>query len=173
MNIGFGCNQFEIAVYIANRPNMAEYQDIHAITPLQKGEIYAIGQACGNGWRKVFNVYAKVIYALDQQQYGHLQQHNSWQQFRDQQLLQQTSKTALLFTPPQITNNSKTIHIICGRTHAKHLIDSNQLHSQLVWLNQEFAIDKSQRIIVCPYFDYRQLSNLKIDYLSELIKSLD
>jgi hypothetical protein len=31
-----------------------------------------------------------------------------------------------------------------------------------VWLDDEFAIDKEHNLIVCPYFDYRQLSNNKI-----------
>lgn len=179
-NIGFGSEQFDIGVYIANRPNMLEYQQINGIIPLTENEIYAIGQACGNGWRKVFNVYAKVIFALNKQSFGYLQhglkQGNSWQAFRDAHLLQQHSKTALIFDAPRLdepkSTNNKTIHIICGRTHAKDLINSGKLTSQLKWLNEEFAVDPSQRLIVCPYFDYRQLSNIKIDYLSKLIDSI-
>ena len=185
-NIGFGCQAFEIGVYIANRPNMLEYQDIDTIVPLTGNEIYTIGQACGNGWRKVFNVYAKFIFALNKKAFSHLQQGATWQVFRDKHLLQSNSKTALLFSPPKITADSNTIHIICGRTYAKELrtyakelrtyskdsINSGKLDSQLTWLNEEFAVDQSQRLIVCPYFDYRQLSNVKIDYLCELIDQL-
>lgn len=182
-NIGFGSPTFEIGVYIANRPNMLEYQQLEGITPLTENEIYTIGQACGNGWRKVFNVYAKVIFALNPRSFGHLQQGlaqgASWQSFRDKHLLQQHSETALLFSPPEtnylktkVSQSQNTIHIICGRTYAKELINSGKLNSQLTWLNEEFAVDPSQRLIVCPYFDYRQLSNIKIDYLSQLIDSI-
>ena len=172
VNIGFGCQAFEIGVYIANRPNMLEYQDINAIVPLTDNEIYTIGQACGNGWRKVFNVYAKFIFALNKKTFSHLQQGETWQVFRDKHLLQSDSRTALLFSSPKLTADSNTIHIICGRTYSKNLINSGKLNSQLTWLNEEFAVDQSQRLIVCPYFDYRQLSNIKIDYLCELIDQL-
>jgi hypothetical protein len=39
-------------------------------------------------------------------------------------------------------------------------------------LDNDFAINRSLKIIVCPYFDYRQLSNIKIERLAELIVSL-
>lgn len=176
VNIGFGAQQFNFAVYIANRPNLAEYQDIGSVVSLQKNEIYSIGQACGNGWRKVFNVYAKLLYALESTSINQVfvdyrKGCSCWQELRDQYLLQANSDSALLFSPPQLSVNSNTIHIICGRTYAKQLI-SQGLDTQLSWLDQEFAIDHQQNIIVCPYFDYRQLSNIKIIRLVELIKEL-
>jgi len=60
-NIGLGCNKFTFAVYIANQPNMLEYQQLSELSPLTTSEIFTIGQTCGNGWRKVFNVYAKLL----------------------------------------------------------------------------------------------------------------
>ena len=177
-NIGFGSQTHEIAVYIANKPPLPQYQHLEQLTPLTKGEITYIGNECGNGWRKVFNVYAKLLYALNQQKFNFSNLAPTWQQYRDNFLLQANSKTALLFGPPS-TNSSPTIsqqnviHIIMGRTYAKSLISTQALNVDLTWLNHEFAINQSQRIIVCPYFDYRQLSNIKIQYLAELINTLN
>jgi len=59
-----------------------------------------------------------------------------------------------------------------GRTYAKSLVNSQLLTAPLTWLDDEFAINKEARVIVCPYFDYRQLSNIKIVRLAQLMKSL-
>ncbi|MCC5452377.1 hypothetical protein LMJ53_11655 [Rheinheimera sp. UJ51] len=169
--IGFGDPQAQICVYVAKRPPMQEYAALNHIQPLSTGEIAAINQACGNGWRKVFNVYAKLLFTLDKRQFTFQQTADSWQQFREQQLLQIGSNTALLFSLPQFAVNRHAIHIIAGRTHAKALLDAG-LAAQLQWLNHEFAIDRQQRLLVCPYFDYRQLNNEKIQQLSTLISEL-
>lgn len=169
---GFGCPQYQLAVYIGNQPNMIEYQNLVKIQSLTTGEITAIGQACGNGWRKVFNVYAKLIFALNPNTIDLKGRSSNWQQYRDAQLLQKNSFTALLFSAPELSSAKQTIHIICGKTHANYLIESQQLAAGLNWLDHEFAIDKLNRLIVCPYFDYRQLSNIKIERLSKLIDSL-
>jgi hypothetical protein len=173
-NIGFGDPHFNFAVYIANKPNMLEYQKLDIVLPLVEGEINIINQACGNGWRKVFNVYAKVLYCLDSQFYDYSIVTATWQNYRDAYLLQAKSQTALLFSPPQLicstqNSNNKTVHIICGKGHAKALIKSDVLVDKLIWLDDEFAIDRQNRLIVCPYFDYRQLSNTKIKRLADLL----
>ena len=142
------------------------------MTSLSQGELSTIGQQCGNGWRKVFNVYSKLLFALDPQLFEFQQQASTWQTYRDQHLLQRSSATALLFTPPILTTSENTIHIIMGRTYAKQLVNTNQLNVPLTWLDNEFAINEQHRVIVCPYFDYRQLSNIKIARLAVLIKQL-
>ena len=177
-DIGFGTDDYQIAVYIANRPPVYEYQQLSQLTALTSGEIAYIGQHCGNGWRKVFNVYAKLLYALDKQQFNFASLAPTWQQYRDDFLLQTDSKTSLLFSVPLLKStkknlNQKVIHIIMGRTYAKHILSTGALDIELVWLNNEFAINRAQRVIVCPYFDYRQLSNVKIEWLAELIKELN
>ncbi|PKH88005.1 hypothetical protein CXF79_15470 [Colwellia sp. Bg11-28] len=172
MNIGFGDNDFSFAVYIANKPNMLEYQSLFEVTSLVKGEINVINQACGNGWRKVFNVYAKLLYALDKKHFDYSDITPTWQGYRDKYLLQTQSKTALLFSPPQLVPSVERVHIICGKGHAKALIDSGKLVANLSWLDDEFAIDRDNKLIVCPYFDYRQLSNIKIERLADLLSEL-
>lgn len=171
-NIGLGCTNFTIAVYIGNKPNMLEYKQLSLISPITSGEINAINAACGNGWRKVFNVYAKLLYALDKKHFDYLALAPTWQKYRDSFLLQHNSQTALLFSPPQPSTNKASLHIICGKTYAKHLLATNQLAANFIWLDDEFALDKTQNLIVCPYFDYRQLSNIKIEKLACLLREL-
>ncbi|NQZ88317.1 MAG: hypothetical protein HRT54_12160 [Colwellia sp.] len=171
-DIGLGCTDFTIAVYIGNKPNMPEYQQLTHISPLTSGEINAINQACGNGWRKVFNVYAKLLYALDKKNFLYSEVAPTWQKYRDSFLLQPHSQTALLFSPPLISTAKESLHIICGKTYVKHLLATGQLVANLIWLDEEFAIDKTQNLVVCPYFDYRQLSNIKIEKLANLLKNI-
>lgn len=171
-NIGFGDSNFQIAVYIANRPAMYEYQNLDYVLPLVGGEIASINQACGNGWRKVFNVYAKVLFALDKAQFEFSKHTKTWQTYRDKYLLQGQDSTALLFSAPELISGKNKLHIICGKGHAKTLINSEQLVAELEWLDDEFAISRNNNLIVCPYFDYRQLSNIKIERLATLIKTL-
>lgn len=167
--IGLGCQNFNFAVYIGNTPAMPEYQGMRTVNPLIYGEISSIGQACGNGWRKVFNVYAKLLYSLNKNDFSFSQLAPGWQQYRDSFLLQSGSNTALLFSPPQLDPDAYKYHIICGKTYAKQLLDSGKLKARLNWLDEEFAVDRKHRLIVCPYFDYRQLSNIKIARLAELL----
>ncbi len=169
---GLGSHKFDIAVYIANTPATPEYQELTQVSALTSGEITAIGQACGNGWRKVFNVYAKLLHALPKEHFSYANLTSTWQQYRDKYLLQSNSRTALLFSPPCINSENKSLHVICGRTYAKQLINNGDLKAQLTWLDEEFAIDKKNRVIVCPYFDYRQLSNIKISRLVVMLTAL-
>jgi len=169
---GLGDPLAQFKVYIANRPDFSEYPSLATVKPLCVGEIQEIGRACGNGWRKVFNVYAKLVFALNTECIVSLHQAQSWQNFREHTLLQRSSNTSLLFSCPQITEvknkSNKTVHIIMGKTYAK----SHSLPHSLIWLDNEFAVDPENRLLICPYFDYRQLSNIKIIRLVELIKQL-
>lgn len=174
--IGLGCPECQIAVYIENTPAMMNYQLLTEITPVMPGEITAIGKACGNGWRKVFNVYAKLLFTLDTRLFNLVDSTSCWQNYRDQRLLQTNSDTALLFSPPkpfpQDKHDLRSFHIIMGRTYAKRLISEDKLTASLTWLDHEFAINQEHRVIVCPYFDYRQLSNLKIEKLANIMASM-
>ncbi|MDP4983664.1 DUF6942 family protein [Pseudoalteromonas tunicata] len=165
--IGLGCPNFDIAVYIANRPLIEPYPFLASLHSLSHDEIAHIGKHCGNGWRKVFNVYAKLLYSLDNKHFAQFQTEPTWQAYRDKTLLQTGSGTALLFSAPILKPHRNTIHIICGRTYANELQRTAQINSSWVWLNDEFAIDKNNKVIVCPYFDYRQLSNIKIEFLAQ------
>jgi hypothetical protein len=73
---GLGDQYAQFNVYIANIPAFSEYSSLGCIKPLSSGEIHAIGLACGNGWRKVFNVYAKLLFALNDENTVSLQGHH-------------------------------------------------------------------------------------------------
>jgi hypothetical protein len=197
IEIGLGCDDFLIAVYIGNRPSHESCSSLESISPLRSGEIKNIGDSCGNGWRKVFNVYAKFQFSLGTAIKTFDAGFSSWQEYRDRQLLQPGSQTALLFSPPNLNNQPtkhgssleahpsapteskknrnkevkhvSIIHIICGKGYAKQLLDENQLKADFTWLDAEFAVDYQNNCFVCPYFDYRQLSNVKIERLIKLI----
>ncbi len=168
---GFGDNKAQFCVYLANKPAMPEYQQLDSVMALAPGDIDRIYRHCGNGWRKIFNVYAKLLFALDKHQFSYAQHASSWQEFRDNLLLQKHSNTALLFSPPLFDlalQQHNTIHIIAGRTYAKQLL-AEGLNAQLQWLNEEFAIDPNRKLLVTPFFDYRQLNNEKIGYTAALL----
>lgn len=170
--IGLGDHSFDVAVYVTKAPPMPYFETLQQLTPMDNGQINSINQHCGNGWRKVFNVYAKVLFALPSEYYSFAKQAVNWQAYRDELLLQRQSGTALLFSAPELTEHKNQLHIIAGRTHAKALLQQGKLNAQFDWLDDEFAIDIANNIIVCPYFDYRQLSNSKIARLSELVAQL-
>lgn len=164
---GLGNGEATMRVYMANRPAIAWLQSDTGVLPMTPGDIASIGKECGNGWRKVFNVYAKLLFAVSRECISFAGSYSSWQAYRDNELLQANMSTALLFSEPT-WSYPNAVTIIMGRTYAKSL----SLPKSLIWLNDEFAVDKSTRTIVCPYFDYRQLSNIKIVYLVALIEEL-
>ncbi|MGL4475275.1 MAG: DUF6942 family protein [Shewanella sp.] len=182
---GLGDPKALLKVYIENRPQFMGLEQLNCVQPLVTGEIAAIAGACGNGWRKVFSVYAKLMFAIKYDVSRERHNYHCWQDYRDQALLQACSDTALLFsapldvtslplgaslTEPELSTNP--VHIIMGRTYAKQLIARGLITAELDWLDNEFAIDRAQRLLVCPYFDYRQLTNVKLARLAELIDSL-
>ena len=167
--VGFGAAHAAIRVYVKNRPNLMQFQQLDELLPLNKHAIEQINAEAGNGWRKVFNVYAKWLfnlqpYCIDTSAF------DSWQALRDEVLLGELSNTALLFSHPDFS--TPALHIIAGKQYAKELANDNRLGINLIWLDHEFALDKTNNLVVCPYFDYRQLSNIKIQRLCDLITEL-
>ncbi len=169
--IGLGDINYQIAFYVEHTPPSVYYQHLSQIEPLQDQQIAWFGNEFGNGWRKQFNVYAKFIYQLAQPDLCNTKQIASWQAYRDSLLLKKNSGTALLFSPPNL-ENQHAIHIIAGRTYARQLISTHKITANLEWLNDEFAIDKANNLIVSPFLDYRQLSNIKIEKLVSLVTVL-
>lgn len=170
-NVGLGAKQFELAIYIANRPPIDDYPKLSSLRGVAKGELQHITSNCSNHWRKVFNVYAKFLLALDNAMKGNeavfsKRDITTWQHYRDNQLLQPNSREALLFSPPDL-HRKNTVHIIAGKTYARDLA----LDVGLTWLDSYFAINKENSVIVSPYLDYRQLSNARIEQLAALVKA--
>lgn len=166
--IGLGNKNASLQVYIENIPPLEMYQQLAQVRAMNTGEISMIADLTGNHWRKIFNVFAKLLFELQPQHYP------SWQTLRDEHLLQANSEQLLLFSPPEQSNTNhqsklpNVITIIMGKMYA----DKLGLAEQALWLNEVFAINKETKTIICPYFDYRQLSNVKISQLVNLIKQL-
>ena len=161
--VGFGNNRCSVGVYIANRPDMEGYRDLKQLHPLSPGEIDQIVKETGNHWRKIFNVSAKFMFQLLSASDEKDSLPNTWQEYRDSVLFQNHSPVSLLFSPPR-TDQNHMIHIVAGRTYATELGLTD-----LIWIDEEFAISENRKQIVCPYLDYRQLSNAKITRLVELV----
>jgi hypothetical protein len=166
--IGLGSATPHIHFYIGNRPMIDHYPQLHHRQPLAIGEIAHITKHTSNHWRKVFNVYAKFLF-----EWYSLQRRanipDTWQSYREHELFQAHSREALLFSAPdfaQVSNDH--FHIVAGKTYAASL----RLPS-LIWLDAHFAINKACRLIVSPYPDYRQLSNMRIAQLIDIMRSFD
>jgi len=169
---GFGATNATINVYIENIPPLPEYQELSSVNALQPGDVARIGQLTGNHWRKIFNVFAKLLFEYSPQNF------TSWQLLRDEYLLQVNSNEQLLFSPVSFDElkekqnadqTNHTISLIMGKTYANKL----GIDEHCYWLSESFAINTKKRIIICPYFDYRQLSNIKITQLVQLMKQLE
>ncbi|WP_430462865.1 DUF6942 family protein [Thalassolituus sp. LLYu03] len=189
--IGLGNAGAGFQVYIENRPPLPQYQNLTELRAMQPGEIAAIAQETGNHWRKIFNVYAKLVFAVNPAGFSR------WQDLRDQQLLQQGSGQALLFSPPDVSVKTAgdtqsgsgqpgTVRLLLARKYADALgltVDEVKVsHSSgrgdwageegrsWRWLDADFAVHKASGLILCPYFDYRQLSDVRIQRLVSWLK---
>lgn len=178
--IGLGDDSASIKVYIANRPPLLEYEELEWMKPMTGGEIKRIADQTGNHWRKVFNVYAKFVCELDSKlKQFETADFSTWQEYRDQRLLQTHSNLALMFSPPVLGDN-ETIPIVMGKGYFKDLGFEPDDIEGMSWEGSmnadgsegDFAIWPEKKLIMCPYFDYRQLSNIKIEKLVGLVASL-
>ena len=61
---GLGSEEASIRVFMANRPDYPLTGPAGQLLPANGTLIENINRECGNGWRKVFNVYAKWVFAL-------------------------------------------------------------------------------------------------------------
>lgn len=160
---GIGNANALIQLYIENPPPLDQYKQLTYIKPIESNEIPEIAQSTGNHWRKIFNVLAKLVHELEQTSF------NTWQSLRDMTLLQRSSNYCLRFDAPIRRDLSKqNVHIIIGKTYATQLGFADACY----WLTPYFAINEKEQVIICPYFDYRQLTNEKISQLVKLIKPL-
>ena len=167
--IGLGNPNAKLVFYIRNRPPLTFYQSLTSVRPLVAGDIAHIGRETGNHWRKIFNVYAKLLFELAPNNFP------TWQYLRDNALLQTQSDHCILFSAPKLSSvisaevpANKKLHIILGKGYAEQLGFNNDC----TWLSHDFAIIPKFGVIICPYFDYRQLSNKKISQLTGLIQKL-
>lgn len=161
-DIGIGDPGAWIRVHCPNRPPMPEYGRRTTLLPAAPGELDTLVAVTGNHWRKIVNLYAKLIHALDPQ-YGR------WQDDRDNRLLQAGSGTALLFSEPAPLDQALTL--VMGKTYAQACGLTEDRIPDLMPDPEGIRVSPSQRLILTPYFDYRQLSNARLAALATLIQA--
>ncbi|GLQ31814.1 DUF6942 family protein [Litoribrevibacter albus] len=121
----------------------------------------------GNNWRKIFNIYAKLAFSLDIE----VNETKTWQDYRDQHLLNSEGAFQLVCLGDASLKtylqgiSDQTVVLITGKKCAESVGLLDDAH----WLDRDFAQVIGTRWLVCPYFDYRQLSNIKLERLVELI----
>lgn len=165
--IGLGGKNAVVRVYIDKRPNREDYLQLDRLRGVNQGEIYDIGQDFGNGWRKVFNLLAKLMFSLTSARVTSTKDCKTWQMFRDRQCLWGDTEHALLFSLP--CQNEDGVNIIMGKTYGMNLVEKGMLPNDFVWLDAHFALSQSSRTIISPYFDYRQLTNERLQILVSLV----
>lgn len=138
---------------------------IHPLTLEWRELINKIG---GNNWRKIFNTYAKLCHLLGLDH----KSLETWQDYRDNYLLGSEGAFQLLcfgnkdeLRKQADLLSEEMLVLITGKKCAEAIGVSERLY----WLDQSFAQVIGRNWLVCPYFDYRQLSNIKIEQLVELI----
>jgi hypothetical protein len=135
-----------ITLYIPNRPNLEQYIKKRGLKNLKMNEISFIISECGNHWRKIFSIYAKICFHFNPVT-------DSWQDYRDTILLTKKCIASISFSKKVIQDS--TIVILSGK-------ESWKLDEGL-----------SKNIFKTPYFDYRQFPNSEIDKLLSNIKRID
>lgn len=171
--IGLGPEQFNVAIYLPHTPPSHFTQSLMTLRPLAEGELTTLITDGGNHWRKIINLAAKLGAAL-QPEWS-----LPWQDYRDQQLCRSTSDIALLFSaPPRIALDqaprssapygTRAVSIVCGHGYCGRCYDGVEFQA----INEDFSVNRAYKLIDSPYFDYRQLSNVKLDCLAALTQSL-
>jgi hypothetical protein len=161
--IGLGSLPSDLIVCIGNRPPIEALEKLTTIRPLANNEITSMVEQTGNHWRKIFNIFAKLMFELEPK---HAM---TWQQYRDEQLLQRGNQAALLFSnPSSFVKQGNAIVLISGKQYAEQL----GLLKDCIPLDNGFFQNPNHRLIITPYFDYRQLSNAKLLDLVKIIKNM-
>jgi len=164
-DVGLGDPHAQLRVYLANRPDLEPFAYPGYILALAEGDIAMINAHEGNHWRKIFNVLAKFLFEL---KFSGTEGFSRWQDYRDQRMLQPGSNIALCYGKPHRDMNTRQSlpNILMGKQFAQESGFFSTDGAQ--WLTKDFAINQNGWI-VCPYFDYRQLSDEKIRYLTTLL----
>lgn len=155
--IGLGDQNAVLTLCLGKCPPLPEYQQLEQVRPLQPGELQSLVAQCSNDWRKIVNLLAKCIWQWQETGFSR------WQDYRDQRLLQAGSSVALWFTDPVLSAPDHGWTLIAGHGYA------DRMQLPLEWLDQNFARVPGQPWLVTPYFDYRQLSNAKVEQLVEYL----
>lgn len=156
---GLGPSKPALFIYLPHFPPCDHLQALDCIRTAEPGELKQIGIEAGNHWRKIINISAKLGFLLDSKGYP------DWQTWRDELHCQEGSSIALIYAADRLKLNSmearNAIHIVSGHSYC------NELCGNLAFerFDEDFQVCRSPRVIDSPYFDYRQLSNAKLEIL--------
>jgi hypothetical protein len=178
MVLKIGAENPKCIVYCENKPNIEFLGPLHGCTEILVGDtprqvsINKIVEHNGNHWRKIFNIYSKIAWALFSDQTS------SWQQYREQELLREGSDTLLVTTRnlevDLIESNAEAIHLVMGKDYFRQML--------AMWPTNNFKVEDASyqsirafklngiHIVNTPYFDYRQFPNKAIDKLVAYFK---
>lgn len=160
--IGIGDPDAWIHIHCPHRPPLAKYEERTTLLPAAPQELEQLVAQTGNHWRKIINLYAKLMHELSAT-------YAQWQHYRDNLLLQENSGTALVFSMPETTQLRLTL--IMGQAYATQCgISETRFPDLRPWQNN-FRYSLSHQLILTPYFDYRQLSNKALSELAGLIEA--
>lgn len=150
-------------LYLPNRPPMTEFAEARLISELVPGDIHSIIAATGNHWRKIFSIFAKLSFSLDNQGC------KTWQDYREQLLLTTCGREKICFEPVICSDNPSDIHLIAGKNHfAKFGLSADHFTP----IDTEGRILRFENIFLTPYFDYRQFPNALIEQLTQTLKAM-
>ena len=154
MKIGIGVEQPKLVLYIQNRPPLEYFTDLNSYRSANKNEICDIIDQCGNHWRKIFSIFAKLAFATTHHEC------NSWQEYRDNILLTQNGHEAIIFQNKLQVFPCEAHHLICGKTFFDEFnFDENEFHN----LDENEKVKHREKILQTPYFDYRQFNNALVE----------
>ncbi|BCE00968.1 DUF6942 family protein [Marinicellulosiphila megalodicopiae] len=160
---GFGATDGTFTVYCANTPSTTAL-DPHKITPICYQDIEQINSDNGNGWRKIFNVYAKILFEINSMTF------KDWQSLRNEYLLQTHCAHSLILNPIDITK-TQNVQLIMGKGFALSFFDEPDIQ----WITPKIAHVKLAdypNTFITPYFDYRQFNNADITEFANIIKNI-
>lgn len=150
----------KLILYTATRPPMARFADCESLS-LASGEVCEIIAECGNHWRKIFSIFAKLSFALVEHDC------KTWQEYRDLVLLTEQGSELIVFEHHLVEAPADAIHFISGQKHFAEF-DLNDFSP----LDDDAKVLENGQILQTPYFDYRQLNNALIEQLVAYCQSL-
>jgi len=184
--VGLGAENFRIGIYLPHFPESSITQQLSGLRPVSAGELEVLARELGNHWRKIINIAAKIGARLQPElaeavgDIARVPPGQTWQDYRDQSLCQAGSVVALLFSAPLGSEkyhhrrpeldlpNPQEVRVMSGHQYCLQCFPA--LNFEVI--DQDFKLSRSLSVIDSPYFDYRQLSNRKLEKLIVLIQSL-
>ncbi|EAR11044.1 DUF6942 family protein [Reinekea blandensis] len=153
--------QATLTVCVEHQPRWPEPAFASGRSTLFPGELAILVGANSNHWRKIFNVYAKLLCALKPDAA------TDWRALRDQQLFQPGQQHGLRMGSivAENINENTGLTLIAGKQYA----DALGLLSQATSLAPGIFVHDHANCLITPYFDYRALSDASIARLAQIM----